>query len=272
MTSPKSRTARPARRSLANRPFDVQMSAGTVNPNAGSYSPFIFRMQRSDDDQELSQITTQLPPGLTARIAGLTHLLRRGDRSGGNPRRTGTEEKAHPSCPASSQVGHDGSRIRSRCAAHLYRRARSIWPARTKGRRSRSSSSARSCLGPYDLGNIVVRSAVHVDRHDHGGESRHRPVPADLPGDPGADPRHPAENRPQRHDPQSDQLRPDDDRRPPDRSRRRRQHDGRRHRQGPRRAVPGGQLHRAEVPAEAQLQAAQAGRREATTRRSRRPW
>ena len=46
----------PCVNNLSERGFDVQMSAGTVNPNAASFTPFIFRMQRGDDDQELSQI------------------------------------------------------------------------------------------------------------------------------------------------------------------------------------------------------------------------
>ena len=88
-----------------NRPFDVQMSAGTVNPNAGSYSPFLFRMTRTDDDQEISQIGTQLPPGLTARIAGTTICSDEAIEAAANPLRTGIEERENPSCPASSLVG-----------------------------------------------------------------------------------------------------------------------------------------------------------------------
>ena len=87
MTSPTRRTARPG--SLSDRPFDVQMSAGTVNPNAGSYSPFLFRMTRTDDDQEISQIGTDMPPGLTAKIAGTTICSDEAIEAAANPLRTG---------------------------------------------------------------------------------------------------------------------------------------------------------------------------------------
>ena len=55
----------------ARRPFPPRFSGGTLNPVAGAYSPFLFRLSRDDDEQELSQVTTVLPPGLVAKIAGI---------------------------------------------------------------------------------------------------------------------------------------------------------------------------------------------------------
>ena len=117
----------PCPQTSPNRPFDVQMSAGTVNPNAGSYSPFIFRMQRTDDDQEIDQIGTSMPPGLTARIAGTTLLLRRSDRSGGEP------------------------------AADRHRRARQpVLPGLEPGRRPPKSAPASACRSPTIPGRIYL--------------------------------------------------------------------------------------------------------------------
>jgi Domain of unknown function DUF11 len=148
---------------LSERAFNVSMSAGTVNPNAGSYSPFIFRMQRGDDDQELSQINTQLPPGLTARIAGLTICSDEAIEAAADPRRTGTEEKEHPSCPASSQVGTTD--VGSGVGVPLTYIGGSIYLAGPyKGAPLSIVVISPILPGPYDLGNIVVRSAVYVDR------------------------------------------------------------------------------------------------------------
>ena len=139
------------------------MSAGTVNPNAASYTPFIFRMQRGDDDQELSQITTQLPPGLTARIAGKTICSDEAIEAAADPRRTGTEEKEHPSCPASSQVGT--TEVGSGVGVPLtYIGGRIYLAGPYKGAPLSIVVISPILPGPYDLGNIVVRSAVHVDR------------------------------------------------------------------------------------------------------------
>jgi uncharacterized repeat protein (TIGR01451 family) len=153
----------PCVKDLAERPFDVSMSAGTVNPNAGSYSPFIFRMQRSDDDQELSQIVTQLPPGLTARIAGKTLCSDEAIEAAANPLRTGTEEMSFPSCPASSLVGT--TQVGSGVGVPLtYIDGRIYLAGPYKGAPLSIVVINPILPGPYDLGNIVVRSAVYVDR------------------------------------------------------------------------------------------------------------
>jgi uncharacterized repeat protein (TIGR01451 family) len=148
---------------LKERPFDVSMSAGTVNPNAASFSPFIFRMQRSDDDQELSQIVTQLPPGLTARIADKTLCSDEAIEAAANPRRTGTEEAESPSCPATSLVGT--TEVGSGVGVPLtYIRGRIYLAGPYKGAPLSIAVINPILPGPYDLGNIVVRSAVYVDR------------------------------------------------------------------------------------------------------------
>ena len=153
----------PCVNNLSERGFDVQMSAGTVNPNAASYSPFIFRMTRGDDDQELSQITTQMPPGLTAKLAGLTLCPEEAIEAAANPLRTGVEEREFPSCPASSQVGT--TEVGSGVGVPLTYINGSIYFAGPyKGAPLSIVVISPILPGPYDLGNIVVRSAVHVDR------------------------------------------------------------------------------------------------------------
>jgi uncharacterized repeat protein (TIGR01451 family) len=152
----------PCVQSLVGRPFDVQMSAGTVNPNAASYSPFLFRMTRTDDDQEISQIGTDMPPGLTARIAGTTICPDEAIERAANPFRTGTEERDFPSCPASSFIGQTD--VGSGVGVPL-----SFFPGRLylagpyKGAPLSFVVITPAMPGPYDLGVIVVRTAVRVD-------------------------------------------------------------------------------------------------------------
>jgi hypothetical protein len=152
----------PCPQTLSNRPFDVKMSAGTVNPNAGSYSPFLFRMTRTDDDQEIAQIGTSMPPGLTARIAGTTFCSDEQIEAAANPLRTGTEERENPSCPASSFIGETD--VGSGVGVPL-----SFFPGRLylagpyKGAPLSFVVITPAMPGPYDLGVIVVRTAVYVD-------------------------------------------------------------------------------------------------------------
>src|SRR5262249_1391111 len=45
----------------ADLPFHPQLSAGTVTPLAGSYSPFVLRLTRQDGEQEITRLTADLP-------------------------------------------------------------------------------------------------------------------------------------------------------------------------------------------------------------------
>jgi uncharacterized repeat protein (TIGR01451 family) len=147
---------------LGERQFRPEFSAGTVNPNAGSYSPFIFRLQRSDDDQEFSQLSTTLPPGLLANISKLTECPETAIRQAEDPHRTGSAEALFPSCPASSQLGTTdvGSGV-GQVITYIPGRAYLAGPYR--GEPLSMVVITPILAGPYDLGVIAVRSAIHVD-------------------------------------------------------------------------------------------------------------
>jgi hypothetical protein len=152
----------PCVNNLSERPFKPEMSAGTVNPNGGSYSPFIFRMTRSDDDQELSQIGVNLPAGLTAKIAGISRCSDAAIAAAANPLRTGTQEATSPSCPASSQIGTTD--VGSGVGVPLtYIPGKVYLAGRYKGSPLSMVVVTPILAGPYDLGVIVVRSALGID-------------------------------------------------------------------------------------------------------------
>lgn len=152
----------PCVNNLAERPFRPEMSAGTANPNGGSYSPFIFRMSRSDDDQELSQIGVDLPEGLTAKLAGISRCSDAAIVASATPLRTGTQEASSPSCPASSQIGTTD--VGSGVGVPLTFIPGKVYLAGPyKGSPLSMVVITPILAGPYDLGVIVVRSALGVD-------------------------------------------------------------------------------------------------------------
>jgi hypothetical protein len=89
----------------AHRPFHPDFSGGTLNPVAGSYSTFLFRLGRTDDEQELSQANTFLPPGLLAKIAGIPLCPDSALASISTELGAGAGESTSPACPAASQIG-----------------------------------------------------------------------------------------------------------------------------------------------------------------------
>jgi hypothetical protein len=91
----------------AQDPNAPSFEAGTATPLAGSYSPFVLKLDRENGSQHLSAISVTMPPGLTGKLAGIAQcsdaqLAAAAARS--NPGQ-GALEQASPSCPASSEVG-----------------------------------------------------------------------------------------------------------------------------------------------------------------------
>src|SRR6185312_4679041 len=61
----------PCHDALGQRPFAPELSGGTTNNLAGSFSPMEIRFSRSDEDQELSRVEGTAPPGLLASLKGV---------------------------------------------------------------------------------------------------------------------------------------------------------------------------------------------------------
>ncbi len=81
---------------LGERPFGPSLSAGTLSNAAGSFSPFFLRLTRTDDDQEFSQLGLTMPPGVSAKLAGVGQCPEAGIAQASVPGRTGAEELASP--------------------------------------------------------------------------------------------------------------------------------------------------------------------------------
>jgi hypothetical protein len=141
-------------------PFAPQAQAGSVNSNAGSYTPFYLHLTRGDADQEITSYSATLPPGLTAKLAGIPYCP--GANIEAAKHRGGFEEAASPSCPADSLIGHTtagyglGS-VLAYAPGNLY----------LAGPFHGSSFSVvaidSATVGPFDLGVVVIRSAIRVD-------------------------------------------------------------------------------------------------------------
>ena len=146
----------------SGRPFAPQFSAGTLNPVAGSYSPFLFRLSRDDSEQELSGITTVLPPGLVAKIAGVPFCPESAIASISGAEGAGAGELARPACPAASQVGTLSAGLGAGPGPNYFD-GEVYLAGPYKGAPLSLAVVAPGIAGPFDLGNVVVRAAIEVD-------------------------------------------------------------------------------------------------------------
>ena len=84
-------------------PFNPGFSAGSLNNNAKSYTPFNMRLTRADGEQDMTKFSSVLPPGVLGKLAGVSKCSDAAIASARS--KTGRQEKASPSCPASSLIG-----------------------------------------------------------------------------------------------------------------------------------------------------------------------
>jgi hypothetical protein len=142
-------------------PFKPGAQGGTLNSNAGSYSPFYLHLTRADNEQEFTSYSATLPPGLLGSIAHIPYCSEAAIASA--QRKTGGEEERNPSCPATSEIGHTtaGYGVGSVLA---YAPGRLYLAGPYHGSSFSVVAIDSAEVGPFDLGVIVVRSAIKVDR------------------------------------------------------------------------------------------------------------
>jgi hypothetical protein len=165
----------------AHRPFHPAMSAGTLNPSAGTYSPFVFRLSREDSEQELSQVRAVLPEGLLAKIAGIPPCPDAAIASISTAEGAGAGEAAHSACPAASQIGTISAGLGAGPGPNYFP-GKVFLAGPYKGAPLSLAIVAPGLAGPFDLGNVVVRTAIEVDRSTAQVTAVSDPFPTILHG------------------------------------------------------------------------------------------
>ena len=151
----------PCPKTLAERPFDPGYTAGTTNPKAGAYSPFELHLLRPDGQQEFRKIDVTLPPGMAAKLAGVEYCPEVGINVAAT--KSGKEELAAPSCPASSLVGDVTIKAGSGAAPFTDNNGKAYFAGPYKGAPVSLVMIVPAVAGPYDLGTEVIRTALNID-------------------------------------------------------------------------------------------------------------
>jgi hypothetical protein len=155
--------------------FSPNLSAGTVSPTAGAFSPFVFDVSREDGEQNLAAIDLTMPKGLTAKLAGVP-LCPDGAASSGD-------------CPAGSRIGT--------VKAAVGAGSEPLWipqPGKAptavylggpyKGAPYSAVATVPAEAGPFDLGLVTVRSEIYIDPETAQVTVKSDPLPQILQGVP----------------------------------------------------------------------------------------
>jgi len=155
--------------------FSPSLAAGSTNPTAGAFAPFVLNLTRPDGDQNVSGLEVTMPPGLLAKLAGVG-LCPESSIPSGN-------------CPASSQVGT------TTVAAGPG--SNPLWipqPGKAptgvyltgpyRGAPYGLAVKVPAQAGPFDLGTVVTRAAIRVDPETTRVTVASDPLPQILEGVP----------------------------------------------------------------------------------------
>jgi hypothetical protein len=150
--------------------FSPQVSAGSRSSTAGANSSFDFRLTRSDADQQLSSVQTTLPEGLLANIKDVP-LCQEADAAAGT-------------CGAASQTGRVTVGVGPGPSPFYIDAGRAYLTTGYRGAPFGLSIVVPAVAGPFDLGNVVVRAAITIDRDSSRATVVSDPFPTILQGIP----------------------------------------------------------------------------------------
>lgn len=141
-------------------PFHPGFLAGTTNNSAGAYSPYYMRITRTDGDQELTRFDSVLPPGVVGKLAGLTRCPEAAIAA--VKAKSGRDEFASPSCPASSLIGRTlaGAGVGS---SLTYVPGTLYLAGPFAGNPLSIVAVTPAVAGPFDLGTVVVREGLRLN-------------------------------------------------------------------------------------------------------------
>lgn len=151
-------------------PFAPGFTAGTTPASGGGTGGvFSLTLTRPDQQQEIGDLSVELPPGLVAKVAGVPLC--------------GDAQAAAGTCPIESRVGT--TTVSAGPGPNPFSLTGSV--SLTEGYKGAPyglSVSVRVIAGPFDLGNVVVRQALHIDPTDAHVTAISDPLPRIVGGVP----------------------------------------------------------------------------------------
>ncbi len=161
-------------KTLAERPFSPGYSAGPRKSKAGAYSPFELHLTRPDGAQELRRVETTLPPGMVAKLRGPEYCPEASIAAAAGE--AGRAVIAKPVCPDKSFVGTVGIDAGSG-PSPLHVDGNIYYAGPYKGAPVSLVFVTPAVAGPYDLGTVVVRTALYVDPETAQVKAVSDPIP-----------------------------------------------------------------------------------------------
>ncbi len=150
-------------------PFKPGFQAGTVTPIAGGYSPFTLQLTRQDGEQDLGGVSLTTPAGLEGMLSKVTLC--------------GEPQAQAGTCPNTSRIGT--ATVASGVGSEPDWLSGPVYlTGPYRGAPFGLSIAVPAQAGPFNLGDVIVRSTISVNPHTAQLTVNSDPLPQSVDGVP----------------------------------------------------------------------------------------
>jgi len=154
----------------ATMPFAPSFTAGTTSAAAGQYSNFVLSFSRQDREQDLAGLTETMPPGLIGKIAGIPLC--------------GEAQANAGTCGPESEIGTTTATAGPGPEPYVVTGGHVYLTGPYGGGPFGLSIVVPTKAGPFNLGNEVVRAAIHINPQTSQVTVTTNPLPQSKDGVP----------------------------------------------------------------------------------------
>jgi hypothetical protein len=133
-------------------PFDPSLTTGSLNIQAGAFTPFTMTMSREDGNQNLDAIQLKMPPGLLGTLSSV--------------KLCGEAEGNAGTCGPESLIGHTTVSVGLGGNPYTVSGGEVFITGPYKGAPYGLSIVNPAKAGPFNLGKVVVRAKIEVNPED----------------------------------------------------------------------------------------------------------
>jgi hypothetical protein len=147
-------------KTMAERPFTPGFLAHPNTSKAATFTPYQLVISRGEGQQEIKGFNITLPPGATAKLAGIPYCQAKEYSAAEG--KTGAAEAERPSCGKESQIGV--AAIQSGTGGEPLKLEGKVYLSGPyKGAPLSIVVITPAVAGPFDLGNVVVHAPLNLN-------------------------------------------------------------------------------------------------------------